>query len=305
MLNSGNMYDVVIVGGGPAGLNAALILGRSRRNVLICDSGKPRNVKAKHMHGYLTRDGIRPLEFLRLGSEEIKKYGIRKEQMEIVSAIKNQDQFELTNAAGEKFYSRKILLATGITDNIPEIEGLMDLYGTSVFHCPYCDGWEVRDKALAVYARGKTAFALSLSLKTWSNDVILCSDGLPRLTPKDYRILELNGVKIFKESILRLEGRNGFLSKIVFKNGSSVERNALFFSTGQKQRSGLAEQLGCEFNDKGLIISNRKQQTNVKGVFVAGDITKDVKFVVVAAAEGSRAGVAINIELQEEERIGL
>ncbi|MGE5351016.1 MAG: NAD(P)/FAD-dependent oxidoreductase [Acidobacteriota bacterium] len=300
-----NNYDVIIIGGGPAGLSAAIVLGRSRRRVLILDSGKPRNIKAKFMHGYLTRDGIKPLEFLRLGSEELKQYEIDKQQMEVSEVLPLGHGFEVTGSEGDKFYSKKILLATGIKDNIPAIEGIHELYGSSVFHCPYCDGWEVRDKRLAVYARGKAAFALSISLKTWSQDVILCSDGLARLTSEDRKILELHNIKVYTREIARLEGRHGLLQRIVFKNRSSVERDVLFFSTGQKQKSDLAERLGCHFNDKGFIPTNKKQQTNIKGIFAAGDITKDVKFVVVAAAEGARAGVAINVELQEEERLKL
>lgn len=296
-------YDVIIIGGGPAGLNAAIVLGRSRRRVLILDSGKPRNIKARQMHGYLTRDGIKPLEFLSLGSEELRQYDISKHQMEVSSVNPAIGGFEVISSRGEKFYSKKILLATGIADMIPQIEGLDELYGSSVFHCPYCDGWEVRETRLAVYARGKAAFALSMSLKTWSRDVILCSDGLARLTSEDRRILDRNDIKVYTAKIARLEGRKGQLERIVFHNGSSVERDALFFSTGQKQKSDIAELLGCRFNEKGFIPTNKKQQTNIKGVFAAGDITKDVKFVVVAAAEGARAGVAINSELQEEERL--
>jgi len=299
-------FDVIIIGAGPAGLSAAIILGRSRRRVLVCDSGRPRNLKANFMHGYLTRDGISPLEFLRLGSEETRQYDINKQQMEIsqITPLVSPPGrgFEVISSKGEIFFSRKVLLATGITDNIPQIEGIEDFYGKSVFHCPYCDGWEVRDKRFAAYARGKGALALSLSLKTWSQDVILCSDGLARLSREDKRTLELHQIRIVTNRIDRLEGRQGLLRKIVFQNGDSVERDVMFFSTGQKQKSNLAERLGCRFNDKGFIPTNKKQQTNIKGVFAAGDITKDVKFVVVAAAEGARAGMAINMELQEEEK---
>ncbi|MDP4194616.1 MAG: NAD(P)/FAD-dependent oxidoreductase [Bacteroidota bacterium] len=296
------MYDVIIIGGGPAGLNAALFLGRCRRKVLVLDSGKPRNFRTKAMHGYLSRDGIKPLEFLNIGAEELKKYDVKKMQTEVNRIDKTETGFEITNNEGEKFYSKKLLIATGIKDNIPEIEGIEEFYGKSVFHCPYCDGWEVKDKSLCVYAKGKAAFALSVSLLNWSEDVILCTDGISRLTALEREELKLLGIKIFSQKIRCLEGTDGQLERIVFVNGESIDRDALFFSAGQRQHSPLAEQLGCKFGYKSFYVTNRKQQTNVKGAYVAGDVTKDVKFVIVAAAEGARAAVAINIELQDEEK---
>lgn len=294
-------YDVIIIGGGPAGLNAALVLGRSRRSVLICDNNDQRNIKSKEMHAYLSRDGITPEEFLRIALEEVMKYNVQKATMEIIEAKKTENGFEVTNNKGEKYYSKKILIATGIRDNIPKIPGIDDLYGISIHHCPYCDGWEERDKALSVYAKGKPAFALSRALKTWSNDIILCTDGPTELSGEEKSVLISFGIKIIKDKIIRLEGEDGHLKRIIFLGNKSIERDALFFSTGHKQKSSLAAQLGCKFSRKGHIITNIKQRTTIDSVFAAGDAAKDIQFVIVAASEGAKAGVVINMELQEEE----
>jgi thioredoxin reductase len=295
------MNDVIIVGAGPAGLSAALILGRARRNVLVCDSGKNRNARSKIMHGYLTRDGINPLKFLQLAREELQQYKVAIEFSEITAVNKLENKFELIDTSGRAHYAKKILLATGLVDKLPDLEGIDDFYGNNVFHCSYCDGWEVRDKPLAVYGKGKEAMEFSLSLKNWSNDIILCTDGASGLTKGNLEILQKLDIKIFTHKIKILRGSGGFLKEIVFENGESAARDALFFITAQKQRSSLAEQLGCTFSREGYILTDKKQKTNVKGVFAAGDAIKDMKFVIVAAGEGTKAGVAINTELQKEE----
>ncbi|HVO73276.1 MAG TPA: NAD(P)/FAD-dependent oxidoreductase [Ignavibacteriaceae bacterium] len=299
------MNDVIVVGAGPAGLSAALILARARRNVLVCDSGKNRNAKAKVMHGYLTRDGINPLKFLQLAREELQQYKVAIEFAEITKINKLENKFELIDSSGRALYAKKILLATGLIDKLPEIEGIDNFYGNNVFHCSYCDGWEVRDKPLAVYGKGKEAVEFSLSLKTWSRDIILCTDGGTNLSQVNREILEKMGIRLFTQKIKNLRGEDGFLSEIIFEDGQSINRDALFFITGQRQRSALAEQLGCNFSKEGFIITDKKQKTNIKGVFAAGDAIKDMKFVIVAAGEGTKAGVAINIELQQEELKGM
>ena len=296
------MYDVIIAGGGPAGLSAAEVLGRCRRRVLLCDTGRPRNAASHALHGYLTRDGLPPADFLTLARAEIGRYGVECLEMEVVRAVCADAGFEVTLAGGRTLRSRKLLIATGVVDRIPTIAGIEQFYGLSVFHCPYCDGWEVRDQPLAVYGKGAAGYGLALSLKTWSADVALCTDGGARLSATERAELAAHGIAIRHERIERLEGARGILEKIVFRGGAELPRRAIFFSSGQEQHSRLAETLGCAFTSRGAVRTNRREGTNVPGLYVAGDASRDVQFVVVAAAEGAKAAVAINKALQREDR---
>jgi thioredoxin reductase len=295
------VYDVIIVGAGPAGLNAALVLGRCRRRVLVCDAGLPRNRASHALHGFLTRDGTEPLELLRLGREELGRYGVELRNAVVHDACRNTRGFEVVLEDGTCVEARMLLLATGVIDELPQVEGVRELYGTSVFHCPYCDGWEMRDRPLAVYGRGRNGARLALGLKTWSADIVLCSDGPARLRAGDTGRLARHGIAVREDPIVRVEGRDGILERIVFASGEPLPRRGLFFSTGNFQKSRLPLRLGCEFTEKGAVRTNRAQGTAVPGLYVAGDAARDVHFAVVAAAEGAKAAVAINKALQEEE----
>ncbi|WP_162056062.1 NAD(P)/FAD-dependent oxidoreductase [Pontibacter pamirensis] len=296
------MYDVIIIGGGPAGLNAAMLLGRSRRKVIVFDGGKPRNRWARRMNGFLTSDGAKPGEFIQKGREELVKYGVELKDLEVASATYSKGQFVVNDADGTVYHSRKLLLATGLKDILPEVEGLEAFYGTTVHHCPYCDGWESRDKAIAVYGKDRSGIGQALAMKNWSADVTLFTDGTDELQRADLELLEANEVKVEKEKIQRLEGEDGNLQHIVLQNGEKRAQQAMFFSEGTKQQSNLGEMLGCEFTSAGVIVTRRLQQSNIPGLYVAGDAARDVQMVIVAAAEGAKAGVAINMELQQEDR---
>lgn len=302
-------YDVVIIGGGPAGLSAALLLGRCRRRVALCDDGHPRNAASHAVHGFLTRDGIDPKELLRIGREQLGPYGIELIPQRVITALPLPAErgegpaasFELTLANGRRLRSRKLLLATGLTDDLPRVEGLRELYGTSVHHCPYCDAWEHKDQALAVYGRGTEGAQFALGMKLWSADVILCTDGVRRMPAKDAAALERHGILVRPEPITRLEGENGRLRRIVFATGDAIERRAMFFEALTGQRSDLALQLGCEFTKRGSIRTATGESTTVPGLYAAGDATHDSNFVSIAAAEGTKAGVAINKALRLED----
>jgi thioredoxin reductase len=303
MSHTNDVVDVIVVGGGPAGLSAALILGRACRTVRVFDSGRYRNHAAAHMHGFLTRDGIAPGEFLSLAREQLLAYDtVWVERAEVASArsLGGATGFEVTTADGAAHRSRFLLLATGVVDNVPDVPGLAELYGKSVFHCPYCDGWEVRGAALAVYGCETRAYGLALELTGWSRDVVIVSDGACGIDRPDLDRLARNGIRIREERVRRLEGHHGQLERIVFESGEPLARRALFFTTGQTQASPLARSLGCEFNDKGTVRTGPYESTSVPGLFVAGDASRAVQWVVVAAAEGAEAAFAINQALIKE-----
>ena len=295
-------WDCIVVGGGPAGLSAALMLGRCRRRVLVCDVGDQRNLRSHGMHGYLTRDGIAPAEFLRLARGELGRYGtIECRELEIVEATPEDGVFALLAADGTRLRTRKLLLATGVIDELPALDGLDALYGTSVHHCPYCDAWEWRDRPLAAYGEGEAASGLALSLTFWSPDVLLCTGG-GELPDGAAGRLAAAGVKIREEPVERLEGSDGRLGRIVFASGEPALRDALFVVAGQRQRSPLAERLGCRFTEKGTVHTGTCEVTNVPGLFVAGDASKEAQFVIVAASEGTEAAMAIHKALMKEDR---
>jgi thioredoxin reductase len=292
------VYDVVIVGGGPAGLSAALVLGRSRRRVLLCDSGTPRNAASQELHGYLTRDCTPPLELLRLGYADLAPYGIEFRAALVTDIGRAADAFEITVDGRDRVSARSVLLATGVRDQLPEVAGIEECYGVTVHHCPYCDGWEHRDKALAVIGQGAAGAGLSLSLKSWSNRVTLCTNGRPRLTHGQRAQLAAQDVPIREEPIARADHEGGRVKQLQFKRGDPVSCDAVFFSGRQTQQSDFARRLGCEFTRKGTVKTDHLGETCVPGIYVVGDASRDVQFAIVAAAEGAKAGVAINKALQ-------
>jgi thioredoxin reductase len=293
--------DVIIVGAGPAGLSAALILARACRRVLVFDHGRPRNASARALNGYLTRDGIPPHDFLALGREELARYeDVRVIDQEVTDAVCEEGMFHVTTLDGQRFSARKLMLATGVVDHVPDVPGLREMYGKSVFHCPYCDGYELRGQPLAVYGCDERGYGLALELTGWSGDIALVSDGPCGVDAKGLAKLAKHHIAVREEKVVRLEGAGGQLERIVFESGEPLERRALFFTTGQTQRSHLAETLGCPFNDKGTVRTGPYETTHLRGLYVAGDASRAVQWVVMAAAEGAEAAYSINQDLIKE-----
>ncbi|MDX2130508.1 MAG: NAD(P)/FAD-dependent oxidoreductase [Planctomycetota bacterium] len=299
--------DVVIVGAGPAGLSAALVLARCRRSVMVIDAGAGRNHHATSLHNFLTRDGIAPADLRALGRDELARHDVHFREGTAIDAHSTPPGFSVTYRpvpsvephAEISLTCRKLLLATGVTDVLPPIEGLLPLYGRSIHHCPYCDGWGHRDRRLAAYGSGDKGLGLALVLRNWSRDVVACTDG--ELPSGDLRERAARaGVVVCVERLARVEGVDGRLERILFAGGGAIERDAMFFNTGQVQRSTLPSLLGCATTDEGGVVTGDRQQTGVPGLYVAGDADRDVQFAIVAAGEGATAGVAINKALQED-----
>jgi thioredoxin reductase len=254
------------------------------------------------LHGFLTRDGIAPAEFLRLAREQLTAYEtVTPRETEVIDGRQVASGFEISLRTGEQLTSRKLLLATGVVDDVPTVTGLAALYGRSVFHCPYCDGWEMRDQPLAIYGNGETGSGLALELTLWSRDLVLCTDGPAQLSASQLQRLDRHKIPVNEKRIERLAGTDGVLERIVFANGESLARRGMFFSSGQRQGSNLPEKLGCEFTEQGCVWTGEYEKTSVPGLYVAGDASRLVQFVIVAAAEGAQAAVAINKELLEED----
>jgi thioredoxin reductase len=295
------VFDAIIVGGGPAGLSAALVLGRCRRNVLVLDEGRPRNARSRALHGYLTRDGVAPAELLRIARAELAPYDTVALRTAVVTdAERLKKGFAVVLADGERLEARKLLLATGVVDHVPDIEGIEAFYGTSVFHCPYCDGWEFRDRPLAVYGCGAHGLGLALVVTTWSADVTLLCDGPCGLEDADRAALANRKITLREEKIARVEGEDGLLARVHLESGPPVDCAALFFATGEDQRSPLAARLGCSFTEKGAVSTGECEVTDVPGLYVAGDASPGTQLAIVAAGEGALAARAINAALLEE-----
>jgi thioredoxin reductase len=295
-----NKWDVVIIGAGPAGLSAALVLGRCRRRVLLCDSGTPRSWAAKEMHCFLTRDRIAPAEFRRLARKDLKRYpNVVCCNGEVTAASRHAEGFRI-QIGRRRFLCRKLLIATGVLDQLPRIDRIEEFFGMSVFQCPYCDGWELRNAPIAVYGKRRRGLEMARAMTAWTEDIVLCTDGASGFSAAEKSALQRNNIQLIEERVAGLAGKRGQLRAVVFRSGRTLPRTALFFDTPSRGQSRLAESLGCQFSRHGGIKCGKYEATSVPGVFVAGNIIKDVQLAIVAAAEGTRAAFGINRALTRE-----
>lgn len=290
------------MGAGPAGLSAALVLGRCTRRVLICDRGTPRSWASKAIHGFLTRDGIHPAQFRRLAFNELKRCkNVHFSRGEVTEAAPLHRGGFTIRVGDDRVRCRKLLLATGVMDQLPRIAGVVELFGKRVFQCPYCDGWQFRHQPLAAYGKKRRGMEIARALTAWSRDILLCSDGASGFSRADRLHLERNGIRLLEHRIARLESSRNRGITVVFRNGESVDRSALFFDTPSHAQSPLAAKLGCTFNRHGGVICGKYEATAIPGLYVAGNIIKDVQLSIVAAAEGARAAFGINRALTRED----
>jgi thioredoxin reductase len=288
--------DAVIIGGGPAGLSAALILGRCRRKVVVFDSGKPRNAASRAVHGFLSRDGMPPTELLAAARSQLAQYEtVTVRHEEIVDVTKVRGLFRVVPAGEPERDALTLLLATGLIDRLPDLQGIDKFYGRSVHHCPYCDAWEHRNEPIAVVGADLNAVALARELRRWTGQVTLCTNGRSELPAKVVKAIDAAAISRVDTPVLSLEGNAGQLELVRFTDGTTLSVRALFFHPLQTQHSPLAAKLGCPLTEsKDAVRCESGTETCIPGVFAAGNITGGLELAIVAAAAGARAGVAIN-----------
>jgi thioredoxin reductase len=294
-------HDCVIIGGGPAGLNAALVLGRARKNVAVIDEGRPRNRVTRETHGFLTRDQISPSEFRRIAKEQIGSYPSVHFVEDAAASITGSDgHFQITTARGQTYQSKKLLFAVGMKDLPVEIEGLADVYGKSAFICPYCDGWELRDQPLVLIVKGADALHMAKMISGWTNRFTICTNGPDEMTEAQREELNQHNVPVFDSPIQSIESNNGMVQQVVLKDGTSITCTGIFFRPKLITGSELPQAIGCEITEAGTVIVDNFGKTSVPGVFSAGDAASQLHQAITAASLGSLAGVGINNELNEE-----
>ncbi|WP_167278903.1 NAD(P)/FAD-dependent oxidoreductase [Paenibacillus lupini] len=295
------LYDCAIIGGGPAGLNAALVLGRARRSVILFDDNKPRNAVTHESHGFITRDGVKPEEFRRLAHADISKYpSVQLARTKVVDMVKRgHSLFLVQTSAGEVFQARTIILAIGLKEKLPNITGVTDYYGTSLFSCPYCDGWELRDQPLAVISENEShRYSMASMVYNWSKDLIICTNGVGSFDHQQRAKLHSRGIRLYEQRIAGFKGKSGRLQKIVFVDGTEVARTGGFVTSNWHLAIRFAEKLGCRVNESGGLAIDDYGKTTVEHVYTAGDAaTISPAQLIVAAAGGSKAAMSVNTAL--------
>jgi thioredoxin reductase len=304
-------YDCIVIGAGPAGLSASLFLARYLHSTLTFHHNSPRNVYAHGVHGFLGHHGISPAELLARGRDEVTTHGGLIVEACVTGVKKiSDDHFQVTTGVADQevrtFEAKCLLLATGLRDLTPDCPGFREFYGVSVHHCPDCDGYESRDKRIAVLGNGKKTVGYALSLLTWTDKITLITGGeAGDMSADDRNRLESFNIELRDQGIAALEGDNDTkqLGRILFSDNNSLECDALFFNLGTELASNLHEMLGCKLDEEcGLVWVDQTQQTSVTGVYAAGDITPNSQLAVVAAAEGAMAAIHMHQSLIPAER---
>lgn len=297
-LNLDSPYDCVIVGGGPAGLTCGIFLGRYRRRVLIVDSGAPRNAASHGIHGFLGNHGIAPAELLGRGQAEAESVGVDFISGSVRAVNRVGDAFEVETTSGTA-RGRRVVLAYGVRDILPDIPEIDQFYGSSIFHCPDCDGYEVSERKVGVIGWGRKVAGFTLALMQWTENLTVFTHGNDHeLNEEEMSKLQAQGVNIQRETITALLGTEGVLRGVRLDTGERIELDALFFTIGVERSCSLAEEIGCEVHDDApCIVVDDHKQTTIEGVYAVGDLVPGAQLVVTSAADGAIAAIAINKSL--------
>lgn len=291
-------YDVLIVGGGAAGLSAALVLGRARRRVVVVDAGAPRNAPAAHMQGFLSRDGMPPAELLAAGRAEARRYGVEVIEDRVLSIGPG---FRARLASGQELVVRRVLLATGVGDELPDIAGVQERWGRDLLHCPYCHGWEVRDQPLGVLGTRPDAVQHALLIAQWSADVVFFEHTM-ELTADDLTRFEARGVTVARGVVTNLVVEDDRLVGVQLADGQLVRRTAMFIRpVNVPHPDDLVAGLGCEVDAGGFVLVDATGRTSVTGVWAAGNVVDPRLQVITSAGAGSAAAIAINADLVQDD----
>ncbi|WP_248761249.1 NAD(P)/FAD-dependent oxidoreductase [Pseudarthrobacter sp. SSS035] len=293
-------YDVLIVGGGAAGLSAALVLSRARRKVLVVDSGAPRNAPASHMHGFLSRDGLPPAELLSLGRDEVEGYGGEIIVGAVTELVPAGSGFWVLLSDGRRVSARRLLVATGLRDELPTIPGLADRWARDVLHCPYCHGYEVRDQQLGVVGGSPETVRYTQIVRQWAKDVVLF---VPAgfLTTLQRSELVARSIGLVEGNFSRILTEDDQLRGVEMDDGRVIQRDALFVPPRFIPNNDLLVGLGCEIDQTGWAVKDGTGQTTVPGVWIAGNVANPRAQVITAAGEGSAAAMAINADLVDQD----
>ncbi|QDZ99122.1 NAD(P)/FAD-dependent oxidoreductase [Lysinibacillus fusiformis] len=295
-----NVLDCIIIGGGPSGLSASLTLGRARRNIALFDDRTNRNRVTQASHGFITRDGIKPQAFKEIALKELENYPsvfyFTSTVTEIIKDIGNE-RFTVKTSTNEEFVTEKIILATGIQE-IFTIPSIRKFYGQSLFSCPYCDGWEQRDKPLVVIAeKEEHVLHLTKLVYTWSKDLVVLTNGA-QLSKEGKMELQKHNIKIISEKIKGLIGNDGYLQKIELETGETIIRSGGFVAPSYYRPNQFAEKLGCEIHENGKVITDGVGRTTQKNVYIAGETERSKpSSLIISAAKGNKAAVAVNTDI--------
>ena len=300
-MTTSNEYDIIIIGGSYAGLSAAMALGRSLKNVLIIDSGQPCNKQTPHSHNFITHDGETPAAISKKAKEQVLKYDtVTFVEDKAIKATKTAQGFEMETEAGKTYHAKKLIFTTGVKDLLPETEGYKECWGISIIHCPYCHGYEVKGEATGLLMNGDMAFEMAKFISNWTHDLTLFTNGVSTLTAEQTEKLRSKKINIVEKEIKQFEHINGYLTHVLFTDGSRHPLKAMYARPAIKQHCDIPEQLGCTLSEQGYILVDTFQKTTVPGIYAAGDCTIMFRSVSKAVSEGTMAGAMLNKEWADE-----